>query len=295
MSDFFILPIELRNLVYDELWKLHNCVAAYHKYTASGILAYYNGIDLTLQKVIHIPEVYRVNATWTSIAEAGLPKWLLGNKQMLREGIGQFRLKARWNIWPVCEPENSTPWKREGNNMIMSPCYAESISLQPIGNVNRYARNIRGFVAEFSLPTTRQIWLSMLIPIFEDAERLRALKITINFSKFLVHLAVTEPVAFDIPFPSLLADLVNACKVLQMLEVKLYHWQFEAHHTHQAPETDYLEQFKLGIVASLRHEFSETVTKTPSTVQNEWCFGSIEGKLLFDHKLVYTRKSKEEL
>ena len=80
-----------------------------------------------------------------------------------------------------------------------------------------------------------------------------------------------------------------------MLEVDLYHWEFESHYTHQILETECLEQFKPGIAASLRHEFSETVTKTRSTVHNEWYFGSIKGRLLFDHKLAYTRKSEREL
>lgn len=40
---FFDLPRELRDIIYDKLWKLTNPVAAYHKTTKSGILAYYDG------------------------------------------------------------------------------------------------------------------------------------------------------------------------------------------------------------------------------------------------------------
>jgi hypothetical protein len=75
----------------------------------------------------------------------------------------------------------------------------------------------------------------------------------------------------------------------------LYHWEFEPHYIHQILETECLKQYKPGIAASLRHEFFETVTKTRSTVQNEWYFDSIKGKLLFKHKLVYTRKSERGL
>lgn len=99
---------------------------------------------------------------------------------------------------------------------------------------------------------------------------------------------------FDFRFPSILAALVNACKTLHTLEVDLFHWKYSAEFTRHILEKECIEQFIPCIAASLGQEFSETVTKRPSTVQNWRFFGRfVKGKLLFDHKLVYTRKPKE--
>jgi hypothetical protein len=44
--DFFGLPGEILNMVYEKLWKMKNRVAAYHTPTGTGILAYYDGLVL---------------------------------------------------------------------------------------------------------------------------------------------------------------------------------------------------------------------------------------------------------
>lgn len=166
MPDFFVLPLELRNQVYDELWKLNNCVAAYHKYTGSGILAYYDGMDLSMRRVEHTLEIHRINGIWCSSPGPDLPQWLLGNKQILREGMEQFRFKAVWNIWPVRSYEDVTPWKHKEDNMVMCPNYARSISLRQTGF---RCENICGSVTEFILPGAIQAWLCRLIWTFEGA------------------------------------------------------------------------------------------------------------------------------
>ncbi|KAI4651130.1 uncharacterized protein J4E79_009329 [Alternaria viburni] len=47
--EFLELPPELRNMVYDELWKMNNRIAAYHTQSQTGILAYYDGTTLEIE------------------------------------------------------------------------------------------------------------------------------------------------------------------------------------------------------------------------------------------------------
>jgi hypothetical protein len=51
------LPSEIRDMVYDELWKVKKSVAAYHKATASGILAYYDGMVLNEFEMMNGTEI----------------------------------------------------------------------------------------------------------------------------------------------------------------------------------------------------------------------------------------------
>jgi hypothetical protein len=50
--DLFGLPGEIRNMVYDKLWKMKSRVAAYHTPTGTGILAYYDGLVLDESEVM---------------------------------------------------------------------------------------------------------------------------------------------------------------------------------------------------------------------------------------------------
>jgi hypothetical protein len=77
---FMELPRELRNVVYDEVWKDTPHIKAPHLDFGIGTTVRYDhliGGDQHLE---------------------GLPTWLLTSKQMFEEGLVQFRLKAQWSF-----------------------------------------------------------------------------------------------------------------------------------------------------------------------------------------------------
>jgi hypothetical protein len=76
---FMALPQELRDLVYDEVWKdTPHIKAPYLDFGAGTTVRY----DHLLVENRHLE---------------GLPTWLLTSKQMCEEGLAQFRLKAQWS------------------------------------------------------------------------------------------------------------------------------------------------------------------------------------------------------
>jgi hypothetical protein len=95
--DFLGLPRELRNIVYDRLWRLRNIVGAYHTSTKTGVLAYYDGTvlnesEVTTEYAMHGDYRKRESEKWRPNATVGLPMWLLTSKLIMHEGIEQFRL-----------------------------------------------------------------------------------------------------------------------------------------------------------------------------------------------------------
>jgi hypothetical protein len=97
--NFLGLPLEIRNMICDTLWKSKPRVAAYHEHLQVGNLADYKGMvfDKTLFSTTTSLRAVE-SRDWRPSKHAGLPKWLLTNKQILEEGLTQFRLKAHWNI-----------------------------------------------------------------------------------------------------------------------------------------------------------------------------------------------------
>ena len=128
--DFFGLPIELRDMVYDQLWRSKTRVTAHHKSTATGIwvgydVTVFDESELDLESATQGP--YWVwSRDWHSRYSVGLPMWLLTNKQFLDEGMQQFRLKAHFKLWFVapCYAHNLVLTR------IMSPKYATRLSLE---------------------------------------------------------------------------------------------------------------------------------------------------------------------
>ena len=76
---FMDLPRELRDLVYDEVWKNTPHIKAPYLDFGAGTTVRY---DHLLEENHHLE---------------GLPTWLLTSKQMCEEGLAQFRLKAQWS------------------------------------------------------------------------------------------------------------------------------------------------------------------------------------------------------
>jgi hypothetical protein len=88
-------------MIYDEVWKHTNRVAAYHSPTGTGILAYYDGMVLDESRTLTRAALRMERdqpVRWRPGRHSGLPKWLSTNKQFMGEAIAQFRLKAYWNI-----------------------------------------------------------------------------------------------------------------------------------------------------------------------------------------------------
>jgi hypothetical protein len=134
MSPFFNLPGELRNAVYDELWKMKNRVAARHHNTRTGILAYYDGMRLDEANVTGYCEIRGTlqDKQWSPGKHAGLPIWLLANKQVLKEGMSIFRANAHWNVWSLKKSnERFRQYWEESNSdtWLMHPKYATSVTL----------------------------------------------------------------------------------------------------------------------------------------------------------------------
>jgi hypothetical protein len=77
-------------MAYDEAWKCTNRVAAYHSRTGTGILAYYNGMALDESEAVTRLALRMERdqlVRWRPGRYSWLPRWLLADKQIMREAL----------------------------------------------------------------------------------------------------------------------------------------------------------------------------------------------------------------
>ncbi|KAH5438126.1 hypothetical protein HBI60_053360 [Parastagonospora nodorum] len=80
VTTFFDLPLELRNMVYHELWECTPRIAIQNEGLNNTVYAHHTSACCDIGK------------------PSRMPLWLLTSKQMLKEAVGEFQLNARWNI-----------------------------------------------------------------------------------------------------------------------------------------------------------------------------------------------------
>jgi hypothetical protein len=185
--DFLALPPEVRNMIYDELWKSKNRVAACHGPSRTGILAYYSGMVLD-QTVMITERAIRAeeDRDWRPNEHDGLPQWLLANKQILEEDLKQFRLKARWNTWSLIDrwPLTFRDEPKTPEAPLMNPRHARSISLPRMLIKNEEEEFTIWFryggIVTFNLRVDDRFWLQHLIHTLGDVLDVRVLHIYIG-------------------------------------------------------------------------------------------------------------------
>ena len=88
-TTFFDLPLELRNMVYHELWECTPWIEVADKGLENPMYAYHTSACYDMEE------------------QSRMPLWLLTNKQMLNEAVDEFQLTARWNV-PLDQEDSFT-------------------------------------------------------------------------------------------------------------------------------------------------------------------------------------------
>ena len=303
--DFFGLPAELRNMVYDQLWKCTNRVAAYHPQSGLGIIAYYNGIVfddiISLSREIvdcghAIEDSYGdkiLRGQWRPAHGVGLPIWLLTSKHILEEGISQFRLMAHWNIWPNSRYQ-TFDCLESIDDMLMSPKYAKSISLSRMASEYmypwlNYSPSIYGTPTHFDLSEDNTTWLALHGHKLGDGPEIKVLQVALSFQylPFRQHVdnaLDAEPTDVIIDFPYL--SLFEACGNLERFELEFFHFDNEGiPFDLKILHTELLEQLRQRLPAAMAGEVLERTTTTPTRIYE----GRRSSMQVLDWKLVYTK------
>jgi hypothetical protein len=302
--DFFGLPLEIRNMVYDTLWKSKNRVAAYHEPSHTGILAYYNGMvldqtDLRTGEAICAEE----DRVWRPSRAAGLPKWLLINKQTVKEGMAQFHLKANWNIWSLVprygNPLDEPP--RTPEAPLMNPRHARSISLPRmlIQNEERVFSIWFRYdnIVEILLRQDDRVWLHSVIKNLGDAPHIRKLQISIgcpylDFNRNIGREYNGKPFRVEMPLQGSFRELIKGCKALEQLEVDIFHYDY-SQYAEEVLDTEYLNNIRPEIMAAMGGDVSETMT-TKSPVSGGYLNNGRVSMPLLDWKLIFTKETEKQ-
>jgi hypothetical protein len=120
--ELFIFPRELRNMIFAELGKSSNRVAAFDKKSGIGILAYYDGHVLDESEITTYNQLRRKDdgaGRWRPSEESRLTTWLLSSKSTISESVKEFYCKAYWNVWPVGARHNFHYTSDIVKNMLM--------------------------------------------------------------------------------------------------------------------------------------------------------------------------------
>jgi hypothetical protein len=289
MSPFFNLPGELRNAVYDELWKMKNRVAARHHNTRTGILAYYDGMRLDEANVTGYCEIRGTlqDKQWSPGKHAGLPIWLLANKQVLKEGMSIFRANAHWNVWSLKKSNERFRQYREESNSdtwLMHPKYATSVTL------------CRTTISLRKMDQDSETWVHRLADScsFGETPDIQYLHIPMAHPYLLANDTGQMP-TYGMQFPLCYLRLIGACKRIKQLEAEIFHPSYCAcpccRHVQGFVETEFVQQIGPHITETIGGNVSEMVTMTLSPVSNGYVgSASYTGRQLFDRKVVYIRK-----
>ncbi|KAF2033827.1 hypothetical protein EK21DRAFT_108616 [Setomelanomma holmii] len=134
--DFFGLPRELRDMIYDGIWNEQDT-----------ILEPYHNIRGDFRR--------RTADNWRARFKQGLPPCLWASKQFLEEAMALFFKRAHWNVWPV---RSHGLYRPEPSATILSLSKARSIS---IGRMPIWARQHREFIDVYFDPVDEK-WLHKL-------------------------------------------------------------------------------------------------------------------------------------
>jgi hypothetical protein len=300
--DFFGLFAELRDMVYDELWHFNNRVAVYYEPTRSGILAYYDGMELDESDLTDASDFAwsQELVDWRSNNRSGMPQWLLTNKVMLTDGIAQFRRGAHCNIWPMAGHHIIKDLHVEPDTAIMSLRHATSLSIfrmvfpdawcvsaesapfirtlnQQVPNANRpvAAKDPHEEEIGVALYTRDSTWLNLLADNLGDTASIRILNIALGLP-YTSFLRDTE-----VPYQGLIA----ACTALRKLDVELFNFMDRYGRPREVLDDELLQQFRPQFKKAMGETAEEEMTSTRSVLIP----GHLNGKVLFDRRLVYTK------
>lgn len=304
-SYFLDLPAELRNVVYDLLWQARNRVAARHKPSRSGILAYYDGMVLDesdLHSVEALCGSYE-DKMWRPGPRAGLPKWLLVNKQILAEGLAQFRLKASWNLWRL-EPRDddiSIRANMKPEDFLMSPRHAKKICIARMLIENQGADRFQtwfryGGVVRFILRTDDYRWLNRVIEALGDLPKIESLRIAIgcpylDFSLKRKIMNKDNPFRLCMELPRPYGALIRTCTSLDRLEVEVFQYN-ECTWSDEILDYEFVAKVRPVIKSIMKGSVSEMVTSTANPLFNGDGFKRRFGdRQILDHVLIYKRET----
>jgi hypothetical protein len=284
--DFLGLPRELRNNVYNRVWQWYDRVATYHVPTKTGILAYYNGMILSESELSTYSSLRRYTGEqrWHSNHRSGLPRWLLSNKQIMAEGMAQFRLEAHWNLLPAGYHSDVSKLGSVPDSMLMSPIYAVSMSLSRIISIVDTNLDLPGNRIRVHLERQNIRWLDMLVKHLGDTPTVRTPRIVQGFPyiAFARNAKEDGPSDVNVRFPY--TSLIKACKRLLTLEVELF--DFDQKDVVDTLDTEFLEHYRSQFLAPIPGDVVENTTTTPTLMYG----GYLGGRQLLEWLLVYTKR-----
>ncbi|KAF2877822.1 hypothetical protein BDV95DRAFT_613513 [Massariosphaeria phaeospora] len=99
-SPFFVLPRELRDMVYHEIWR-----------TTTPIYVEFNGISFVVEYDAS-EATSATGATSRKPAQTSQFLWILSNKQLAQEAMAQFERDSTWTVVDLGDYEPTAPTKR---------------------------------------------------------------------------------------------------------------------------------------------------------------------------------------
>jgi hypothetical protein len=294
--DFFVVPLEIRNMVYNVLWKSKNRVAARHGPSLTGILAYYDGMVLDETGLITEEAIQAEDKKkWRPGPFSGLPKWLLTNKQILEEGMTQFRRKANWNIWSL-RPRGSTP-PRTPEAELVDFKFATSISLPRMllkaGGWNRSYLEQSKHETACSLSGDDAEWLDDMTQTLGDSPDVKKLQLSLGCPYVLYGWSLREherhPSEIRWQINENYGELIRACEALETLETETFHWEYQ--NATEVLDTEVFPSIWLEFKAAMGGDVSETTTTTMSPVFGGYLENHYVSTELLEWKVVFTKKT----
>lgn len=119
---FFSLPLELRDCIYDEIWKQ----IPHLTIRFQGFLFY-----VEYRRDEEIDDVPTKAKLDSDISRSPI-RWIFAGKKMFREAIEQFELHSAWRVYLWEEPFEETlrpKWLHRGATSLSSPFLGESLHL----------------------------------------------------------------------------------------------------------------------------------------------------------------------
>jgi hypothetical protein len=214
--EFFNLPRELRDLVYQHFWWNRYRIAAYYPQCKIGMMAYYNGTKYRDCEKFnrYAIQLYLGTSHGPHFSPChDIPVCLKASKQPLNEAMAHFHRYAHWNIWPISTYEK--PYLSKRFEAIMSPQHVRSLSIETCFRLELLSHSSpRYFEVKFQLGDRK--WLDLFVKQFQPASALRFLNM--KFTSPYPNLTSKPPHASEIGISPLL-DVITPFRHVKKFEI----------------------------------------------------------------------------
>ncbi|KAH6629764.1 hypothetical protein C7974DRAFT_376563 [Boeremia exigua] len=174
-SLFFKSPLELRNQIYDFLWQTFEMIKVWQRSSKTYITAYLNDDMKGIQEDFR--QLCKEQPQWPSSC---LPRWLLTNKLILREGMARFSSNSHWILHSVRSVLTMPgPFHPMSPATIMLPGLARSLDLGPFGYKHSFLERDDRFVLHFGKRDRK--WLKNLTRCLTEYNAVEHVSLTIQY------------------------------------------------------------------------------------------------------------------